>query len=142
MNFIHLRKYLLTVLILIIPALMWGCGGGSTPAAGASVAVASLGGGEYTVQGNNLKSVAAMEFDLGYDISSLSSPTVTQGGFIPGALFEYNIVTPGTIRIVLVSTNAYSGSGQLAKVTFATHTGTPTITVNSVKMYNLSGDPI
>ncbi|HJV36698.1 cohesin domain-containing protein [Geomonas sp.] len=143
-----LEKLLKAMIVLVITAFMWGCGGGgggapSTPATPAtSLTIVSSGGGQYSVQGNNLNGVAALEFNLVYDSSTLSSPTVTQGDYISGALFESNALTPGTISFYLVSTTPFSGTGQIAKVSFAEHTGTPAVTVTAVKMYNLKGDPI
>jgi hypothetical protein len=148
LKLIKLREYLHGALILAIMVLMWGCGGGggTTPnvavSKGASVSVIPSGSGVYVIQGDNMDGVAGIELTINYDNSALSSPTVTQGGLISGALMVANIPIPGTIKIAVVSTTPFSGSGQIAAVSFATVTGTASVTLSSVKMVDINGAPV
>jgi hypothetical protein len=156
LNFIKLRKFLQNFLLLFTLALMWGCGGGgggsggsggsggnsgeSTPSMafgnGASVAIVPLGGGEYVVQGNNLAGVAGMDLTVSYDRANVSSPTVTQGDLISGALLAPNTNVLGTIRIGFASANGFSGTGQIAKISFATHNGPANFTFGPVTFWD------
>jgi hypothetical protein len=49
---------------------------------------------------------------------------------------------PGSIKTAIISTRAFSGSGEIAAVTFATHLGTGGITSASVTMIDSAGLPI
>lgn len=111
-------------------------------ALGAAVNVISSGPGVFTVQGSAMNEVSGMELNLTYDAASLSSPTVTQGSLISGALMAANTSNPGSIKIAIISTKAFSDSGQIATVTFATQNGTGGITSASVSMINSKGAPV
>ena len=50
-----------------------------------------------------------------------------------------NTNNPGSIKIGIISTKAFSGSGQIATVSFSTQNGTGGITSASVKMINSKG---
>jgi hypothetical protein len=88
--------------------------------------------------------VAAINMTINYDVSTMSSPTVVQGGFVSGALMVTDTGIPGTIKIALV--NAYpkilSGSGQFATISFDAVTGSGTVSVASVNMFDVNGAPI
>jgi hypothetical protein len=166
LNFIKLRKFLQNFLLLFTLALMWGCGGGggggggsggsggsggnsgeSTPSMafgnGASVAIVPLGGGEYVVQGNNLAGVAGMDLTVSYDRANVSSPTVIPGDLISGTTFASNTDLPSAIKIAfIIFPNTISGTGQIAKISFAAHTGPANFTFGPVKFVDTNGNLI
>ena len=150
LKFIYLQKYFQVTLFLAILVLMWGCGsgGGTTlnevASNGASVSVISTGNGVYVIQGNNMDGVAAISLTISYDSSTLSSPTVVQGGLISEALMVSNTTTPGTLRISALAAypKVISGSGQIATISFATVTGEGSVSVASVEMFDVRGAPI
>jgi hypothetical protein len=86
-----------------------------------------------------MNGVAGIQLDIVYDTSSLSSPTVTQGGLVSGAMLAANTSRPGSIKIAIVSTNAFSTSGQIASISFAGKTGTGGITSANVSMIDTRG---
>jgi hypothetical protein len=149
---IKLRKFLQASLILVALALTWGCGGGGGGGGGGNptppvnkapaVTIISSGGGEFVIQGDNMDGVAGIDLTIAYDSSKLSSPTVTEGALTSGKLFAVNTDIPGTIRMAIVSTTALSGSGQIAKISFATHDATTIPTLNSVKLIDANGNVI
>lgn len=148
MKSIYIQKYFQVTLILAILVLMWGCGsgGGTAPnevvGKGASVSIIPSSNGEYVIQGDNMDGVAGIELSINYDSSNLSSPTVTQGGLISGALMVVNTSNPGTIKIAIASVKAFSGNGQIATFSFASVTGTGSVSIGSVKLIDINGAPI
>jgi len=120
LNTIIARKCVQTSLLLLILALLSGCGsgGGSAPSNSPSVSLATTNGSAYTIKAANFAGVAGMEITLDYNSSTYSSPTVTQGSFISGALMAANTNVPGTIKIAVISTGAFSGTGEIATVSF------------------------
>jgi hypothetical protein len=108
----------------------------------ASVTITPAAAGTYSIQGDAMDGVAGIELTLNYDVSLLASPTVSQGSLVSGALLAANINSPGYIKIAIISSTAFSGSGQIATVTFATQNGTGGITSASVSMINSKGSPI
>jgi hypothetical protein len=117
--------------ILVAMAL---CICSSTLALGASVTITSSGGGSFVVQGDNMNGVGGIDLTIGYDTTVLNSPTVTKGSLVSGALMAPNTTIPGTIRIAIIQTTPLSGSGPIAAISFATHTGSAGITSLSAKI--------
>ncbi len=108
----------------------------------ASVTITPTAAGTYTIHGDSMDGVAGIDLSIIYDNTSLSSPTVSQGSLVAGAMLAAGTSNPGTIKIVIISTKAFSGSGEIATVTFATQSGTKGITSASVSMINSKGAPI
>jgi len=145
-----LRKCLFS-LFLVIPALLPGCGGGgsSPPTSnvistvtlnnGGALKVLSSGNGTYVIQGDTLSGVSAMDLTLQYDSATKSSPTVTQGGLVSGALMAANTNVPGSIRIAIVSVQQISGSGTVVTVSFATDSSPNTLTFIANSLINSQG---
>lgn len=102
----------------------------------ASVSVVPADSGKYTVQGDSLDGVSGIDLKISYD-GSLSSPTVTQGSLVSGAMMAANTNIPGSIKIAVISTKSFSGSGPVAKITFANGSGS--VKIASVSMINSSG---
>ena len=144
MIFIKLRNYLRISLLLVVLALMWGCGsgGGSTPSItdskSAMGTVIASGNGIFVIQGNAMADVAGMELNATYDSSSLGTPSVSQGSLISDAMLVANTNIPGAVKIAIISSKAISGSGPIATVSFASHAGAGNFTVTA-NMINASG---
>jgi hypothetical protein len=108
-------------------------------ALGASVSVKPSGDGIFIIHGNNMDGVVGIELLVDYDSPSLASPKVEQGSLVSGAMFAANPnFKASTVKIGIISTTPFSGSGQIAVITFASHTGTGSITV-STNMINSRG---
>ena len=108
----------------------------------ASVTITPVTAGSYSIQGNAMDGVAGIDLTILYDSSSLSSPSFSKGAFVGGALVAANTNNPGSIKIAIISTKAFSGSGQIATVTFATQSGTGGITSATVSMIDSKGAPV
>jgi len=149
MKFIKLSQYLKSAFVLVVLALMSGCGGGGGSTSNevvstvASVSVVRSSNTEYVIQGNNLVGVAAVELVVSYDSTTLSSPTVTQGGLFSDALFAANTnFSPSSIKIAIVGTKNISVTGQIAKISFATATGAGTVSIVSASTLDFNGKQI
>ena len=90
---------------------------------GASVTFTSSASGDYVILGNNMDGVAGIQLNVIYDAASLATPTVTQGALIAGAMLASNTTKPGIIKIAIISTRTFSGSGQIATISFASKQG-------------------
>ncbi|MFZ2948992.1 MAG: cohesin domain-containing protein, partial [Desulfuromonadaceae bacterium] len=83
----------------------------------ATISVIPSGPAAFSVEGAGMDGVAGIQFDITYDTASLGTPTVTQGGLITGAMFAANTTSrPGLIKVAIIRTTAFSGSGQIAKI--------------------------
>ncbi len=115
----------------------------SVPAAfAASVTITPAGNSSYSVKGDSMDGVAGIDLTIIYDSSSLSTPTVTQGSLVSGALMAANTNNPGSIKIAIISTKSFSGSGEIATVSFTPLSGSGGITSASVNMINSKGSPV
>jgi hypothetical protein len=126
----HMRLAFSTVLLLMFSA---------TLALGASVSLTPSGNGVFIIQGNQMDSISGIDLTVTYDTSSLSSPSVVQGSLISGgALFVANpAYSQNSIKIAIIRQIPFSGSGPISIISFASHTGTGSITV-SANMLNSS----
>lgn len=122
--------------LFIIPLviLLFGVQG----AIAASIDISPAGNGTFIIQGSGMDGVAGIQLIVTYDKSSLASPSVTQGSLVSGAMMAANTNNPGSINIAIINTKPFSGSGQVATITFGTHTGNGSITVSS-SMINGAG---
>ncbi len=131
--FRYLIQYVIAVFLLLFSNSM---------VFAAAITVPPSNSGTYIVQGNNMDGVSGIELNITYDISTLASPTVTKGSLIGDALFAANTNIPGTIKIAIISTTSFSGSGPIATVSFATHKGTSSITITSANMIDSKALPV
>jgi hypothetical protein len=144
MIFIKLRNHLLFALLLVVLALIWGCGsgGGSTASIidnkNAMGTVIASGNGTFVIQGNAMANIAGIELNATYDSTSLGTPSVSQGSLIPDAMLVANTKTLGAIKIAIISVKSISGSGPIATVSFASHAGTGNFALTA-NMINTSG---
>lgn len=111
---------------------------GSRLALAAAVSVSPAGNGVFTINGSGMDVVAGIDLTVSYDATLLASPAVTQGSLISGALMAVNTNRPGSIKIAAVNTRPFPASGQIATISFATHTGTGRISV-AASMVTLQG---
>lgn len=125
-------RHAVTAVIL----LLWS----ATFAMAASVSVTPpSGSGKFTIQGEGMDGVAGFDLVISYD-GTLSSPTVTQGSLISGAMMAANTNIPNSIKIAVVSTKSFSGSGPIAIITFGRGSGN--VRAASANMINSSGASI
>jgi len=111
---------------MLMVALLFVCS--ASVALGASVTITPSGNGAFVLLGNNMDGVSGFTLTVGYDPSALSSPSVSWGSLISGAVSGANTSVPGSIRIAIVRVEPFSGSGPIAAITFATHKGSGGIT--------------
>lgn len=154
-----MKNVFVTFTLSLLLVFLCSCGGGGgTPdcsststlvqastgkvVASATVSIAPADGLSYSIMGTNLDNVAGMQLDITYDSTSLSSPTVTQGPLVAGALFQANTSRPGVIKIAVISTQAFPVNGQIATISFASRTGNGGITFNTISMINSQGTPL
>ena len=108
----------------------------------ATVSVTPSGNGVFYVQGSGMDGVSGIQLDITYDAASLATPTVTQGGLVAGAMLAANTSRPGIIKIAIISTQTFSGSGQIATISFASKTGSGGITSIATSMIDSKGSAI
>jgi len=108
----------------------------------ASVTLSSPSAGNYIILGSNMDGVAGIQLNVTYDAASLATPTVTQGGLVAGAMLAANTTQPGIIKIAIISTRAFSGSGQIASISFASKKGSGGITSITTDMIDSKGSAI
>ncbi len=95
----------------------------TTSALAATVSVNQSGNLSYAVDGMGMDGIAGIQLDITYDATSLNTPHVTQGSLVAGAMFSSNTARSGLIKIAIISTRPFSGSGLIASITFAAKTG-------------------
>lgn len=154
-----MKNIFVTIALSLLTVTLCSCGGGGgTPdcsststavqtstgkvVAAATVAVAPVDGLSYSISGTNMVNVSGLQLDITYDSASLSSPTVTQGALVAGAIFQANISNPGIIRIAAISTQAFPVNGQIATVSFASRTGNGAIVSITTTMIGKTGEAI
>ncbi|MDR3580431.1 MAG: dockerin type I domain-containing protein [Oryzomonas sp.] len=115
----------------------------TTNSSSATLSIASSGNGSYTIQGNNLNGIAAIQLTIAYDSTMLGSPTVSTGSLISGSTMLANTTSPGSITIGILSTSAFSGSGQIATINFGTWTSlSPTPTMIKYSLIDINGNVV
>ncbi len=132
MSYVNLIVRLLFVFLLF-----------ASPALAASVSVIPSGNpASFSVEGTGMDGVAGIQLDIAYDAASMATPTVTQGGLVAGAMFAANTTRPGFIKVAVISSRAFSGSGQIAVISFASKTGSGGITSVTAGMIDSKGSPL
>lgn len=91
------------------------------------------------INGNGMDGTSGIELIINYDTSLLSSPTVTKGGLVAKGMLAANTVTPGVIRIAIISTTPFSGDGQIAAINFASNAGKGGIRPKSASILDTKG---
>jgi hypothetical protein len=108
----------------------------------ATVTVVPAGGGSFSVMGGAMDGVAGIELNITYDAASLGSPNVVQGALVSGSIFMANANIPGSIKVAIISTTPFKGSGQIAAITFGSQTGSGTVSGISASLINISGGAV
>jgi hypothetical protein len=85
----------------------------------------SSGNGVFTLQGNGMDNVAAMDITITYDASTLSNPQVTKEGLIADALMAFNPNVPGIVRMGIITTSPIQGSGTIITLAFKQDSSSP-----------------
>ncbi|MFA7403935.1 MAG: cohesin domain-containing protein [Pelobacteraceae bacterium] len=146
-----MKRLLVTTMLALLALYLCSCSNGSsavdcgslqTTVGSAALVVSPSGDSSYTVQGTGMDGVAGIQLDITYDAASLANPTVTQGDLVAGAMVAANTSHPGVIKIVIVSARAFSGSGQIATISFASKTGSGGITSITTGMIDRNGMPL
>ena len=114
-----LRIIITTSLVLLLAGVSFAAG---------SITISSAGNNTYMVNGSSMDGVAGIELQVSYGNTSLSTPTVTAGSLVSGAMFAANPNITGIIKVAIVSTTPFSGNGPIAKIVFASGSGTPILT--------------
>lgn len=115
----------------------------ASPVLAASITVTPTGNpASFSVMGTDMDGTAGIQLDISYDETSLATPTVTQGNLVAGAMLAANTSRPGLIKIAIISTRTFSGSGQIATITFASKKGNGSITSISSSMIDSKGSPL
>ncbi len=114
------------------------------PAFAASLlTIAPSEGGVFLLQGTDMDNVAAMDITITYDAASLANPTVAQGTLVSGAMMAVNPNTSGVIRIAIIRTTPFKGSGGIATLIFKETGASPgKILSLSAHLANLDGKPV
>lgn len=130
----QMRSFHRAVISVTLAVLCW-----STSVLAATVSVTSSGSSSYTLMGSGMDGVSGIQLDITYDAAALETPTVTQGALVAGAMLAANTTRPGSIRIAIISTNAFSASGPIATVSFASRKGNGDIKLVSTNMIDRTG---
>ena len=137
------------LMLIVVAFSLFGCGGGggggsSSSSNTPSVSLSQLSGTQYVVTGNNMDGVAAIDLTINYDSSTLSSPVVTDGAFVSGAIVGANTNNAGIISMGIIRATAFSGSGQIATISFTVSSGTVpgNVSLTSTKLYDVNGSSI
>lgn len=143
---IRLSNYFLLALLIVVVTLLSSCGNNEVPKITvqnkATITITRSGSGKYEVHGDHLDGVAGIQIVIDYDITTMTSPMVTKTEFGPNALMITNTVIPGSIRISIINSDTYLGSGEIANITFENVTGTEIIAISSVKMIDINSNEI
>lgn len=107
--------------------------------ASATVSVTPTGATSYSILGSGMDNVSGIQLDITYDTASLAAPTITQGALVAGAMLAANTTRLGFIKIAIISTRAFPGSGEIAAISFASKTGNGGITSISTNMIDSNG---
>lgn len=130
MSLLSKFRIMIALAVLSCPATLF---------AAAIITITPSGSSSYDVIGTGMDGVAGIQVNISYDANSLDKPSVTQGGLISGAMLAANTSLPGMIKVAIISTRAFSGSGQIASISFASKTGSGGITSITSKMIDING---
>ena len=125
----------------ILAAFILFCSTSSVLAASISI-VPSGNPASFSVEGSGMDGVAGIQLNVTYDSASLATPTVTQSALVAGAMLAANTTQPGIIKIAIISTRAFSGSGQIATISFASKKGSGGIISITTDMIDSKGAAI
>ena len=126
------RRLLLAALLFVLSL--------STSVMAATVSIVPSGNASYVIQGNGMDGVAGIELNIRYDTASFrGTPTVKQESLVSGAMLVDNTSLPGSIKIAIISTRAFSGSGPISTITFASKSATAPLPSFTYSMIDSKG---
>lgn len=128
------RLCLLIAATLVFPLLNLGEAG-----AAPTLSIEKAGDKNYKVQASNLDGVSGIDIIISYNPSSLTAPSVTQGGVINGAMLSSNVTSSNSIRVAVISATPLKGSGTVLQINFASRRDSGDITLVSYKMIDDKG---
>ncbi len=112
--------------------------------AGATSVVVSMPGAEVSVGSETIlpiairtgsKGLGALQFDLSYDPAILAPVKVEPGRLLSG-LTEFNITSPGRLRVALATSEALTDEGEVLRATFrALATGQSSLRVENARAW-------
>ena len=73
---------------------------------------------EVPMSATQCDGLGALQFSLTYDAEVIEPTSVDAGGNLTSGLVEFDIKSPGTVRVGMISSNPVKGAGELLKVTF------------------------
>jgi hypothetical protein len=109
--------------------------------ADSEVTISPAGSDAFSVKGNLLDKVTALEITVDYDAGTLSNPSASCGPLAGSAHCEINSATSGLVQIRIKSETPLSGFGVLASLSF-TRQGDEPGTINSLdaRLTGINGD--
>ena len=132
-------------LVLSAAPVFAGAAQGQRVVAGTSSANAG-GSGSLTLKAENVTNIASMEVYLYYDPTVLTVTGTSNGSLLSGAQVSVNTGEAGTVKLVMMSLNGVSGSGNLLTVSYqirsACTPGTYPITVAVGGAYDTQLKPV
>lgn len=131
--------YLLSLSRLLLASMLFVLSFSVSVMATPIVSVVPTGDTAYTVLGRGMDGVAGIQLDIIYDAALLGAPAVTQGGLAAGAMFAAHTPRPGLIKIAVIRSSAFSGSGTIAAINFTRQQGTGGIISANVTMIDSAG---
>jgi hypothetical protein len=114
----------------------------ATAVLAADISLTDNGDGRFSVNGATMDGVAGIDLSVFYDSTLLAAPVVTQGGLVSGAMMAANTNNPGTIRVAIISTKTFTGSGQIIAINFPGRSGSGGVTSVNAKLIDIKGAPV
>lgn len=119
--------------LLLLCAFIFNAG---TAHGAAQVTIVPSGGSSYIIQGSGMDGVSGIELNIRYDTAAFhGTPTLKQESLVSGAVFAANTAIPGSIKVAIISSQSFAGSGPIATVTFLSKTASaplPSVTTNMI----------
>jgi len=114
--------------IIVLGLVLAGCGGKGK--AGAAVSV--------PVNLNGANGLGSLQIELTYDAAILQATAVKAGELAKNAMIEFNVKTPGLVKVGIVDASGIKGDGIIMTVSFnsAGNQGTSPITINRIEAYD------
>lgn len=81
--------------------------------------IAATGSTAYSITTTDLPETAGIDLSIEYDAEAFGAPiVVNKGALATNAIMESNVSTPSIVRIVLITSGAIKGTGELLSVKF------------------------
>jgi len=87
-----------------------------------SLKIGSLKSGDQSIEipisADRCEGLGALQFNFTYDAAVVEPTSVESGSDLSSGLVEFEIKSPGNLRVAMISSNPVKGSGELLKVIF------------------------